>query len=721
MDVSEVPLKYRAFPHACAASAIAAALLSVASTDAALADEASDSSGIAENRSIIVTGQREGSIHAESRTAALGPLGEVSVLNTPNTINIVPRSLIEQQQLKSVQDVLRYIPSVQGDGARPQSRGFQGSVVQNSRIDGFNIAATTDYPTEQFERIDVLNGLSGAIYGPTNPAGLFSYVLKRPTAQPSGYLRVGFGSDNLWLESADLSTTMGPVGIRFNGLNEAGSGYLQDSHVSRQLASLALDFQLSPDTVLQTNASYYHYLTRGMPGTFTLAAGLAFPRDIDPHEGGYWQDYAGQRNDTRTFSARLLHDFGADWHLTVGVGDQIADRETTQINNTITNAAGAYTSTIQTATASRFSTLSNQVYLNGRFTTGALSHALSLGTTGFLSKNFNPVSARTYTLGSATLDNPRSFAQPVFPDFTDRYRSARAWQQVLVASDRIALGEHLSTVLTGSYSWLGTKNTGATGLRTSGSKDQGFSPSVSLVYKPIDLLTLYATWANSLQQGDTAPVGTSNASDILSPFRSKQYEAGVKLGLAGLDLTLTGFQISRPFAFTNPATLRFEEGGKQRNRGAEFTVNGTILPGLTAFGGIAYLDPRLLDTVSAATSDTRIVGLSRWTESLLLTWNVAQMPGLSLTAFGRHVSNRPTDNANLFYAPGYSTLDLGVKQEIPIAGKTVVARVDVANVFDEHFLTNILPGGLNGYSGAGNAQATLGRPRTVQVSMALAL
>jgi iron complex outermembrane receptor protein len=700
---------------------VASAALLAASAGIARADD-SGTAGLGQDaRSIIVTGQREGSIHADSREASLGPLGDVAVLDTPNTINIVPRALIEQQQLKSVQDVLRYIPSVQGDGARPQSRGFQGSVVQNSRIDGVNIAATTDYPTEQFERIDVLNGLAGAIYGPTNPAGLFSYVLKRPTEQPSAYLRVGFGSDNLWLESADLSATAGPVGIRFNGLNEAGSGYLQGSHVSRQLASLALDFQLAPDTVLQTNASYYHYLTRGMPGTFTLAAGLGFPHDIDPRESGYWQDYAGQRNDTKTFSARLLHDFGADWHLTAGLGDQIADRETTQINNTITNAAGAYTSTIQTATASRFTTLSNQVHLNGRFSTGLLTHALSLGTTGFLSKNFNPVSARTYTLGSATLANPAMFAQPVFPNFTDRYRSARAWQQVLVASDRIGFGEHVSAVLTGSYSWLGTKNTNVAGLRTSGSKDQGFSPSVSLVYKPVDALMLYATWASSLQQGDTAPTGTTNANAILAPFRSRQYEAGMKLGLAGLDLTLTGFQISRPFAFTNSATLVFEQGGKQRNRGAEFTVNGTILPGLTAFGGVAYVDPRLLDTASAATSDTRIVGLSRWTQSLLLTWNVAPMPGLSLSAFGRHVSNRPTDNANAFYAPGYTTLDLGAKQEIPIAGRTVVARVDVANVFDRHYLTNILPGGLNGYSGAGNAQATLGRPRTVQASLALAL
>jgi iron complex outermembrane receptor protein len=712
-------LSSRAFsrPRLATLTTATTTLLLIANSGVAYAQEASADDG----RSIIVTGQRQGSVREDSQAATLGPLGTVNVRDTPSTINVVPRALIEQQQLKSIQDVLRYIPSVQGDGARPQSRGFQGSVVQNSRIDGFNIAATTDYPTEQFERIDVLNGLSGAIYGPTNPAGLFSYILKRPTERPSAYVRVGFGSDNLWLETADLSGTMGSVGVRVNGLNEAGTGYLDNSRVSRQLASLALDLTLGDDTVLQTNASYYHYFTRGLPGTFTLAAGLGFPRDIDPSISLYGQPFAGQRNDTTMVSARLLHDFGSDWHLTVGMGDQIADRETTQINNTITNISGAYTSTIQTATASRFATLSNQLYLNGRFETGALHHDLSLGTTGFVSKNFNPVAALTYTLGSATLANPKAYAEPAFPDFTHRYRSARAWQQVLVVSDRVGLGDHVSAVLTGSYSWLGTTNTNVQSVRTSGSHDSGFSPSVSLIYKPIEQLTLYGTWASSLQQGDTAPAGTTNQNSILAPFRSKQYEAGVKLGLAGLDLSLAAFQISRPFAFTNPATLAFETGGKQRNRGVEFTANGTILPGLTAFGGIAYLDPKLLDTASATTNDTRIVGLSRYTESLLLTWSVPRLTGLSVSAFVRHASDRPTDNANRFYAPGFTTVDFGLKQSIPIGRQTVVARLDVANAFNEHYLTNILPGGLNGYSGAGNAQAALARPRTVQVSMAVAL
>lgn len=48
------------------------------------------------------------------------------------------KKVLDQQQIKDVKDAYRYLPSVQGDGVRPQTRGMQGSVVQNHMIDGLN-------------------------------------------------------------------------------------------------------------------------------------------------------------------------------------------------------------------------------------------------------------------------------------------------------------------------------------------------------------------------------------------------------------------------------------------------------------------------------------------------------------------------------------------------------------------------------------------------------
>lgn len=79
-----------------------------------------------------------------TRNVEVGPLGEKSRLDTPFSISVVPVNLAENQQLQNVRELFRYIPSVQGENIRPQSRGMQAGVVQNTRIDGLNIAATTD-------------------------------------------------------------------------------------------------------------------------------------------------------------------------------------------------------------------------------------------------------------------------------------------------------------------------------------------------------------------------------------------------------------------------------------------------------------------------------------------------------------------------------------------------------------------------------------------------
>ena len=85
-------------------------------------------------------------------TADLGPLGKKSIQDTPMSVTTVPEDLIVNMHARTVNDVLRYLPSVtirnqQGyEVSRPQARGFQGSVVQDTRMDGMNLVGTTATP-----------------------------------------------------------------------------------------------------------------------------------------------------------------------------------------------------------------------------------------------------------------------------------------------------------------------------------------------------------------------------------------------------------------------------------------------------------------------------------------------------------------------------------------------------------------------------------------------
>jgi len=137
-----------------------------------------------ESQSITVVGTSPG---YRVDTAAIGSLAATSILETPYMVNVLPASLIANNQAKSFKEASRYLPLIgfqeqQGSEVlRPQTRGMQGANMQNSRMDGMGIVITGANSMEMLQQIEVLNGLGGALYGPANPSGMFNFVPKRPT------------------------------------------------------------------------------------------------------------------------------------------------------------------------------------------------------------------------------------------------------------------------------------------------------------------------------------------------------------------------------------------------------------------------------------------------------------------------------------------------------------------------------------------------------------
>lgn len=650
---------------------------------------------------------------------SVGPLGEKTLLDTPYSISIVPASLAENQQLQSVREAFRFIPTVQGENIRPQTRGLQAGVVQNTRIDGLSIAATTDYPIEQFERIEVLNGLSGALYGPASPAGTFNYVLKRPTATPVRTLTFGYMSSQSLIEHLDLGGHFGNderFGYRLNLLNQNGEGDVEGSRLRRQLASLAFDVRFSPDTTLETNFSTYHYLSTGFPGTFALARNVPFPSAPDPTRPGYGQSWAGDDNVTNLFSAALKHDFNENWHLRAGVLRQTSDRASTVPTNTITRKSGAYTTTTATTTYSLDTIVSNTLALNGHVDFAGLSHDVFVSNTGFFWNRYRPFQTGAITLGNASIDAPQSFAKPPLPDFSNRYRSVNTVQQSISVGDTVGLGKHWSALLAASQSWIHTENYNRHGASTSRYDASGVSPTASLMYKPLENMTAYLTYADSLQQGDNAPAGSANAGSSLAPYRSRQWELGYKVDIDRMTLGAALYRIERPYAYVGDDNV-FAERGRQVNRGLELTATGAVTRDLNVFAGISLMDPRVFDTGSAATSDKQILGLSHVVFNALVDYAVPAVPGLGFNVNVSYASRRPGNNTNTDYVDGYTVFDLGARYRTKIAGKSVTLRVAVDNITNRHYWANIAPSGQNGYSGTGNGTGTLGAPRTVRASL----
>src|SRR5262245_27124576 len=67
---------------------------------------------------VTIVGERTKSYRSD--TATVGPLGDKPLLDTPYSLDVVPADLGRNQQLKSIRELFRYLPSVQGENIRPQ-------------------------------------------------------------------------------------------------------------------------------------------------------------------------------------------------------------------------------------------------------------------------------------------------------------------------------------------------------------------------------------------------------------------------------------------------------------------------------------------------------------------------------------------------------------------------------------------------------------------------
>ncbi len=662
--------------------------------------------------------------------ANLGPLGAQSLRDTPMSVTVVPQDLMANQQLQTVNDTLRYLPSVmirnqQGyEVSRPQARGFQSSIVQNTRLDGFNIIGTTAVPAENLQEIQVLNGLAGSLFGPQTAAGTFDYISKRPTDQPLLRFVEGYDSDSVFTEQLDAGGRIGPsgaIGYRFNLVHGEGQSWAPESNENRTLLSAAFDFHLDSQTVIETNFSHYSTDVTGLPGSITYDSGKStlLPSPVDATRLGYGQPGAGTDLVTNTASVKLKHTFNDEWSGEIGVLYQNADRGLYGITNALTNNLGNYTVTKNFNAVPHFSILSNLAALNGHVTLFGMKNDVTIGTNGFVNGQYSYRNSIATVLGSANLANPVVFNAPPVPANGGQYRSATLTEQTIVTGDTLHLNNQWAVQGVLSTSFINQHSFNASGHETSDDGHNGLlSPTLSVIYQPTRQLTTYATYSNSVEEGDQAPAGTVNANQFMAPYRDHEYEIGAKYALSDDFLvSVAGFWMTRPLAETNATTNVFSVVGKQRNVGAELFVQGNVMPDLSLFGGVTYIDAQLQNTGLASTNDKLVVGVPKLKGDLAADYHPGFAHGFALTGAVHVETRRAATNTNNTFAPGYATFDLGMRYSDSFFGHHDTFRFQVINLTNKAYYASVADGNIVGSPGANTAY--LGMPRVFMASLEL--
>lgn len=689
---------------------------------------------------IVVTSQPSGNPASAPSGAGfktndidVGPQGNKAWVDTPYSTTTVTKMMIENQQAQSVSELLKYSPSTQMqarggmDVGRPQSRGMQGSVVANSRLDGLNIVSTTAFPVETLERLDVLNSLTGALYGPASPAGQFNFIAKRPTEETLREVTLGYQSRSAFTGHVDLGGHIDDdnrFGYRVNILNEEGEGNLDDSTLRRKLLSVAMDWNIQPGTQLQLDASHYEFVQKGYPGSFSYGPGIKLPSAPDPKNKNLALSTAGNDLTTDTVSTRLIHYLNDDWSVTAGVGWQQADRAMRSVSSKIINDQGDISRTMKDSTAAgRFRVLSNTATLNGHVDTGFIGHDIALSTTGYVWSLYSAKgTGSSYNWGTTNMYDPSEMTEKgdgKIRTSGDRYKSGVNTQQSITVGDTITLTPKWSTMFYLSQSWIQSQSYNKNGHKTSQIDEDGLSPNAALMYKITPNVMTYISYAESLEQGGTAPINSDvkNAGQTLDPYRSKQYEVGLKADVSGLNLGAALFRLERPFAYVDPNDDVYKEQGNQVNNGLELTASGNVWQGLNVYSGVTFLNPKLKDTASDSTSDKQVVGVPKVQANMLAEYSLPSIPQWVYSANIHYTGKRAANDTNTAWAGSYTTWDLGTRYTTKISNVPTTFRVVVNNVFDKHYWASIFPSGTDGDNGS--PSAFIGSGREVRASVTL--
>ncbi len=198
------------------------------------------------------------------------------------------------------------------------------------------------------------------------------------------------------------------------------------------------------------------------------------------------------------------------------------------VSSTILNSDGDIKRSMSDASsAGRFRVLSNTATLNGHVDTGSIGHDVALSTTGYVWSIYGSLgSTQRYDLGTSNMYNPSSMTEPGAGKInTDgpRYKSSENTQQSITLGDTVTFNPQWSAMFYLSQSWLQSQNFNTSGNKTSEINQNGLSPNAALMYKITPAVMAYISYADSLEQGATAPTGTrlKNAGQTLAPYRSQ--------------------------------------------------------------------------------------------------------------------------------------------------------------------------------------------------------
>jgi iron complex outermembrane recepter protein len=667
---------------------------------------------------VVVTGVREDDSYHATQSEA-GALGDVPLLNTPFSIDVISHELLVDQQASYLGDFLKNDPSASVGNVVVSFATLRGFSLGNSGflLDGLGVGSLLDdgrMAMQSYSQVDVLKGASAFLYGlgsSTSLGGALNFIPKMAGNTPVHDVAVTYTSRSQFGVESDLGDRVGSdgqFGYRLNAGFKNGDTAVDDTTWRQGYASLLLDWQIRQNLSVRVGTFYVNNKWDGIQPFFVGASNAdgspVVPIPQAPHTqhnlGTSWNTF-----DQNSLIGMVRADWAinSQWSLTVqgagGRNNRPYDGTQDTRYGLITDARGDI-ELFASQESSRVDEEAGQLLLHGLVDTGPLNHHLTLGASGSQEKNYNSYEIAGFIPGTL-YGNNQDAAQPPDVPIENLPYSGKTTTSSFLISDFVDLTRQWSVLLGGRDARVNAYN--ADNSQPPGGSVSRFTPAAALMFKPSSNSMLYANFSQGVEAGGTAPDTSANSGQTLSPLITKQYEVGGKLDWQGMSLTAAIFDMRRPLQAANAQNI-WVQNGIEEHRGVELLASGNATPDLQLVAGAMFLDAKQRNGLSP-TDGREIPGVPKWTANLFGDYHLPVMPKLFVNAGAYFTGRQYFDLANAQPIPSWVRFDIGTHYDTHIAGVGTSFYFSVENLANRSYWQSALSGAL-----------TLGDPRTFKAT-----
>ena len=637
---------------------------------------------------------------------------DTPLIDIPQSLSVITQEQINDQSVQSMSDAVRYVPGVtasQGEGNR-DALNFRGSGVTTGDfyLDGMRDDVQTYRDFYNTDRIEVLKGPNGMIFGRGASGGAINRVSKEAGWDPVREIKLTYGAYNQKRSSIDIGNAISDVAaFRLNAIYEESDSYRNGVNLNRYGVNPTFTITPTDNTKITIGAEYFkdeHIGDRGIP---SIGSGLNNrPYRLQDYQTFYGNaKLSSNETETKAFNVMIEHAFNDKLSIRNRTRYASYDKfyQNVYANSAVTNNAfnvGAYRDTTD---RKNFINQTDVIY---KITTGDLEHQLlagmEVGTQKTNNSRFIAGTSENIATGFSVL-NP-TYRLPINLNNQSRNQTSDIDIFAVYLQDQIKISEQWQAVAGIRHDQFKTHYENLKINQIIEVSDNLISPRAGLIFKPLEDLSIYGSYSLSYvpRAGDQL-ISITTTTRSLQPEKFVNREIGAKYDVTpSLSLTAAVYKLERQnVAITDPAnTSQNMIVDSQETKGAELGVAGKITDHWSMFGGYSYQDATFTKAMiisgSSYLAGTTLGQTPSHTFSLWNRYEFNENWGAAIGVISRShmyaLTPTTTASTNL---PGYARIDAAVFWK---ASPKIQVQLNIENLTDKDYVTsahnnnNITPG-----------------------------